>query len=135
MNHTGTYLAVVKPWASRIRNHLKSHRCSNPNLDMLLNRLEHVSPVGKSYRARCPVHQGKTRDSLKITPCDDGRILIHCFSQECPPLEILKVCGLELTDLFPERIAHHIAPVECRMQRLPEKLERQSEIYLHRERK
>lgn len=87
---------------------------SNLNLDLLLNRLEHVRAAGDSFRARCPVHQGNSKDSLKITHCDDGRILIRCLSQACPPLEILQVCGLELTDLFPERIAHHIAPVKYR---------------------
>ena len=87
---------------------------SNPNLQMLLNRLEHVHTAGNSYRARCPVHQGKSRDSLKITPCDDGSILIFCFSQECSPLEIVNVCGLEMTDLFPERLTHNATPAERR---------------------
>ncbi len=81
---------------------------------MFLNRLEYVRRVGDSFRARCPVHQGKSRDSLKITPCDDGRILIYCFSQECPPLEIVNVCGLEMTDLFPERITHNATPADKR---------------------
>ena len=87
---------------------------SNPNLDLLLNRLEHVRAAGDSFRARCPVHQGKSKDSLKITPREDGRILIYCFSQECPPLEIINVCGLEMTDLFPERITHNATPAEKR---------------------
>ena len=81
---------------------------------MFLNRLEYVRRVGDSFRARCPVHQGKSRDSLKITPCDDGRILIYCFSQECPPLEILQVCGMELQDIMPERITHNATPAEKR---------------------
>lgn len=85
---------------------------ANPNLDILLNRLEHVRPAGNSFRARCPVHQGKSRDSLKITPCEDGRILIFCFSQECPPLEILSVCGLKMTEIMPERLIHHATPAE-----------------------
>ena len=85
---------------------------SNPNLDLLLNRLEHVRPAGDSFRARCPVHQGNSRDSLIITPCDDGRILLQCHTYQCPPLEILMVCGLGLSDVIPERITHHIAPSE-----------------------
>ena len=93
------------------QNHKLYSHCK-PNLRILFNRLEHVRASGIFYRARCPVHQGKSKDSLKITPCDDGRILIHCFSQGCPPLEILQVCGLELVDLFHERLAHHIAPIE-----------------------
>ena len=93
---------------------MKPHSHFNPYLEMLLNRLEHVRPAGDSFRARCPVHQGNSKDSLIITPCDDGRILIYCFSQECLPLEIVNVCGLEMTDLFPERITHNATPVEKR---------------------
>ena len=106
--------AVQGGGADLNRNSTGLHRYSNPNVEILLNRLEHVRPAGNSYRARCPVHQGKTRDSLKITPCDDGRILVYCFSQECPPLEIVNVCGLEMTDLFPERITHYATPQEKR---------------------
>lgn len=96
---------------------MKPHSHFNPYLEMLLNRLEHVRPAGNSYRARCPVHQGKSRDSLKITSCDDGRILIHCHSQACPPLEILKVCGLDMTDIMPERLTHNAIPAELRKRR------------------
>ena len=84
----------------------------NPRLQMLLNRLEYVRPTGDSYRARCPVHQGKSKDSLKITPCEDGRILIFCFSAQCPPLEILQVCGMELQNIMPERLTHNATPQE-----------------------
>lgn len=86
----------------------------NPNLATLLNRLEFVRQAGDSFRARCPVHQGKSRDSLKITACDDGRILLYCFSEQCPSLEIVNVCGLEIGDLFPERITHCATPEEKR---------------------
>ena len=90
------------------------HQHFNPNLPLLLNRLEYVRRTGNSFRARCPVHQGKSRDSLKITPCEDGRILVYCFSQECSPLEILKVCGLEISDIMPVRIIHNATPAEKR---------------------
>ena len=82
-------------------------------LSTLLNRLEYVSQTGDSYRARCPVHQGKSRASLSIKSCEDGRILIHCFAG-CEPLEILKVCGLEMTDIMPERLTHYATPQEKR---------------------
>ena len=86
-------------------------RTSNPNLALLLNRLKHVRPAGDSFRARCPVHQGKFRNSLKITPLGDGRILIHCHDHHCSPLEILMVCGLEMTDIIPERLSHNAKQV------------------------
>ena len=86
----------------------------NPNLQMLLNRMEYLRPSGEyRWRCRCPVHGGNGRDSLSIKYCDDGRILIYCFAG-CEPLEILKVCGLEITDLFPERITHNATPQEKR---------------------
>ena len=85
-----------------------------PALQRLLDRLEHVRPDGeRRWRARCPVHQGRSRGSLSIKICADGRILIHCFAG-CEPLEILKVCGLELADIMPERLAHHASPLEKR---------------------
>jgi hypothetical protein len=93
---------------------MKTPDQSTSPIDILLNRLEFVRPAGDSYRARCPVHQGKSRDSLKITLCDDGRILLHCFSEQCSPMEIVNVCGLEIGDLFPKRITHHATPQERR---------------------
>jgi len=88
---------------------LQSH--CNPYVEILLNRLEHVREYGKGWRARCPVHGGNSDGSLSIAEGDDGRILIHCFAL-CEPLEILKVCGLEMGDLFPKRITHATTPQE-----------------------
>jgi len=87
----------------------------NPNLQMLLNRLEHLRPAGENqWRAKCPVHQGQNKATLSIKACSDGRILLHCHAHQCPPLEILKVCGLELSDIMPERLTHHATPTERR---------------------
>ena len=82
----------------------------NATIDILLNRLQHVRNCGDGWRAQCPVHEGDNRQSLKIDLAEDGRILIYCFAQQCPPLEIVNVCGLEIGDLFPERITHHSTP-------------------------
>jgi hypothetical protein len=80
-------------------------------LPMLLNRLEHVRQTSTGrYRAKCPVHGGDSRSSLGIKECDDGIILLKCYAHECPPLEIVNVCGLEMSDLFPERLTHHATP-------------------------
>ena len=82
---------------------------------MLLDRLEHVRPAGDGkWRAKCPVHGGENRGSLTIRECDDGRILVHCHAQECAALEIVKVCGLEMADIMPERLKHNATPQERR---------------------
>lgn len=86
----------------------------NPRLQMLLNRVEYLRTAGEDrWRCKCPVHGGNTRDSLSIKFCEDGRVLIHCFAG-CEPLEILKVCGLEMIDIMPERITHNATPQEKR---------------------
>ena len=91
---------------------------SNPNLQMLLSRLEHLRPAGKDqWRSKCPFHQGDNKATLSIKACSDGRILLHCHAHQCPPLEILKVCGLELQDIMPERITHHATPAEKKIWR------------------
>ena len=85
---------------------------ADPNL--LLNRLQNVKRTGdQQWRACCPVHESKSRSSLSIRQVEDGRLLIHCHGG-CEPLEILKVCGLEMTDLMPERITHNATPQEKR---------------------
>lgn len=87
----------------------------NPNLQMLLNRVEYLRSAGDDrWRGKCPVHGGDARDSLSIKLCEDGRILIFCHAHQCPPLEILQVCGMELGDIMPERITHNATPAEKR---------------------
>jgi len=88
---------------------------SNPNLQMLLNRVEFLRPAGEDrWKGKCPVHGGDNRGTLSIKSCGDGRILLHCHAHQCPPLEILKVCGLEITNIMPERITHNATPAEKR---------------------
>jgi hypothetical protein len=70
----------------------------------LLSRLQHVRASGpSSWRADCPNGHSHARGSLAITQADDGRVLVHCFA--CSDVRgILAAVGLELADLFPERI-------------------------------
>ena len=71
--------------------------------DMLLSRFERVRQTKPgSWIARCPAHQDKS-PSLSITETGDGTILLHDFGG-CSPSDILAAVGLELRDLFPERI-------------------------------
>lgn len=74
------------------------------NASMLLSRLDGVRRAGPGWRANCPnPAHSKARGSLSITEADDGRILLACFACHDTPA-ILGALGLELADLFPERI-------------------------------
>lgn len=70
----------------------------------LLSRLHGVRTTGAaSWRADCPNDHQHARGSLSVTVADDGRLLLHCFA--CGDVRgILAAVGLELGDLFPERI-------------------------------
>lgn len=72
-------------------------------VDLILTRLERVKRNGAGWRADCPVGHSHARGSLSLSEADDGRILLHCFAcgNAADPLRAL---GLELADLFPERI-------------------------------
>jgi hypothetical protein len=75
-----------------------------------LDQVKEVAP-GK-WIARCPAHDDKG-PSLSIRELDDGRTLIHCFAG-CPPADVVAAVGLQLADLFPDRIDHHVAPARDR---------------------
>jgi hypothetical protein len=73
-------------------------------IDRLLPLLRDVRSTGRnSWAASCPnghAHKG----GLAITEAEDGRLLLHCF-KGCGAREVLHAVGLELADLFLERIA------------------------------
>ena len=74
----------------------------------ILDHLDGVRTTGRDrWIARCPAHSDKT-PSLAIREADD-RVLIHCFAG-CSPHEIVTVVGLELGDLFPERVGNKPIP-------------------------
>lgn len=71
----------------------------------MIARLEAVRQIGPSrWIARCPAHEDRS-PSLSIRELDDGRVLIHDFAG-CDPGDVLNAIGLDLADLFPERLAH-----------------------------
>lgn len=79
-------------------------------VEALLSRLEKVRATGPlKWSACCPSHTDKT-PSLAVREMADGRILVHCFGG-CSAIEIVGALGLELSDLMPERIDHHFAPI------------------------
>jgi len=68
----------------------------------LLSHLDGVRETGRDrWIAKCPAHDDKS-PSLAIREVDE-RVLIHCFSG-CSTYEIVSAMGLELSDLFPEKI-------------------------------
>ena len=70
---------------------------------LILDRLQGVRANGRGkHMARCPSHQDKS-PSLSIRELDDGRTLIHCFGG-CSTVDVLASLGLEMGDLFPERL-------------------------------
>jgi len=72
-------------------------------LEVLLSRLANVRPSGSGWRADCPNGHNKARGSLSIAEAGDGRVLLHCFACGDVP-GILSSLGLQLADLFPQRI-------------------------------
>jgi len=82
--------------------------------DALLSKLDKVKKSQGSLRwsARCPAHDDKG-PSLSVRETEDGRILVHCFAG-CSVHEIVQSVGLELSDLFPPRLAGDHARPERR---------------------
>lgn len=79
-----------------------AHSAIGP-VGVLLARLEAVRVSGKGYIARCPAHADRSA-SLSVAQGRDGRALVKCFAG-CEVLAVVHALGLELADLFPERIA------------------------------
>jgi Fe2+ or Zn2+ uptake regulation protein len=72
----------------------------NP-LDRILERLPDAKRQGHRYRAKCPRHDGKHRDSLSLSEGEDGAALVYCFGG-CETADVLRTIGLELKDLYPD---------------------------------
>ena len=86
------------------------------NVENLLTRLDRVRATGNNtWTARCPAHEDRS-PSLSIRALDDGRILIHDFGG-CPATDVLAAVGMEIGDLFPERLDHRKGPTRDRKHR------------------
>jgi hypothetical protein len=78
-------------------------RCHVSSAVRILDRLERVKQTAPGrWLARCPAHEDKS-PSLSIRQLDDGRILLHDFAG-CEVGDVLAALGLQLQDLFPERL-------------------------------
>lgn len=79
--------------------------------NQLIDRLEGVRKTGAAtWIARCPAHEDKS-PSLTIKEAEE-RILLHCFAG-CDVDPIVSSVGMEITDLFPEKLEHH-SPIKRR---------------------
>jgi hypothetical protein len=79
--------------------------------EQLLSRLQGVKGRGASrWVAKCPAHKDRS-PSLSIAQLPDGRLLLNDFGG-CSVQAILDALGLELKDLFPAPLGHHLAPIE-----------------------
>ena len=69
----------------------------HPKLEAILDRLEAVTRSGSGFRARCPVHGGKSTDDLAIK-AGERWINLHCFAG-CDYNDIRLKLGIEWADL------------------------------------
>lgn len=79
-----------------------TYAASGP-LDVLLSRLDGVRASGHGWIAKCPAHSDRSA-SLSLAEGRDGRALVKCFAG-CEVLAVVQAVGLELADLFPQRMA------------------------------
>ncbi|SMF96159.1 hypothetical protein SAMN02949497_3544 [Methylomagnum ishizawai] len=93
-------------------------------LETVLARLERVKPRanGRGYMASCPTaahRRGDRNASLSVDEGDNGGVILYCFSHQCSADAIVAALGLELSDLFPQRLDYRgpkstIPPVPLR---------------------
>lgn len=71
-----------------------------------LSHLEGVRRTRESqWLALCPAHADRS-PSLSIKEGDEGRTLVYCFAG-CPPDDVVTAVGLDIGDLFPEKLEPH----------------------------
>ena len=72
-------------------------------LQLLESKTGHVAKKsGDGYSTCCPSHDDST-PSLSISEGADGKVLVNCFAG-CSPENICQSLGINLSDLFPEKI-------------------------------
>ncbi len=60
----------------------------------------HVKPLRDGYRAKCPAHDGQSRDSLSVRQIE-GQALVHCFGG-CDTADVMTALSMTMRDLFDE---------------------------------
>lgn len=76
------------------------------SVELLLSRLDKVKKTGaNSWRSCCPAHGGK-KQSLAIRD-EGGKVLVHCFAEQCEILNVLGAVGLDMNDVMPKLLGEH----------------------------
>ncbi len=60
----------------------------------------YVKPLRDGYRAKCPAHDGQSRNSLAVRGIE-GQALLHCFGG-CDTADVVTALGMTMSDLFDE---------------------------------
>lgn len=69
------------------------------SIESILSQLKKVKKSGNGWIACCPAHNDQ-HPSLKISPSNDGKVLLHCKAG-CTVEQICKALGISVKDLFP----------------------------------
>ncbi len=72
-------------------------------LALVLSRVDGVRKSGKGHTFKCPAHDDKSA-SVSAGIGNSGAVILHCFAG-CSTADVLAAIGLQLADLYPERIA------------------------------
>ena len=90
----------------------KANKTNHSPVDTVLDRLDRVKPTGPgTWAASCPTSAHKNGDrsrGLSVREGDDGRVLMHCFAG-CNVAKVVSAIGIELVDLFPQRVIEYPA--------------------------
>lgn len=81
-------------------------------LDMFLSAHGRMRCNGNGWRGPCPACKTSERSvALSVAEADSGTVLLKCFAGGCDPAAICSALGLDISDLFPERLnaPHHPA--------------------------
>lgn len=72
------------------------------SIESVLAALKKVKKTGNNrWVACCPAH-GDKNASMSVMLTNDGRVMVHCFSQQCDFMDIAKSAGLKARDFFPD---------------------------------
>jgi 5S rRNA maturation endonuclease (ribonuclease M5) len=72
-------------------------------IDLVLSRLKGTKETKNGWDALCPAHDDHN-PSLGVKVMEDGTVLIKCRSRACSLEAICKAIGLEVKDLFPNKL-------------------------------
>lgn len=90
-------------------------RTAMSSASRVLDRLDRPRQLAPDrWAAGCPICQSRRGRPVSVRELDDGRTLIYGFCGH-EAGEIVNALGLQLSDLFPERLGHHFAPSHSRV--------------------